>query len=282
MNYPLVTVIIPTHKRPLMLMRAVSSVLNQTYSNIEIIIVDDGSNDSTYNVVNKLIEMNIAKIKYIKNETPMGACFARNRGIENAEGEFITGLDDDDEFTYDRIEKLLEFYDDKYSFMCSNYKIISKAGNRIIKSSSIINFEDILWKNSVGPQILVKKERILSINAFNEKLPSAQDYDMWIRLIKEFGPAKNVDYPLYYLHTEHDKPRITNSSKKINGYTKVYLLYKKYMSKKQRIYNILNLRKLRNKKLILNILLKLFPNQYFFKILITKILEIVNYKRINN
>lgn len=282
MKEPLVSVIIPTHKRPNMLLRAVSSVLNQTYKNIEIIIVDDGSNDITENVINKLIAMKIANIKYIKNEYPMGACNARNKGINAATGEFITGLDDDDEFCYNRIEEFINHYDDKYSFICSEYTIISKLGNRIIKSPTIINIENILWKNIVGPQIFVKRDRMLALLGFNENLPSAQDYDMWIRLIIKYGSAKNINSSLYLLHTEHDAPRITNSSKKINGYLKVYSLYKKYMNKKQRTYNLIIIKKLKNEKMPINFIFILFPNKYFFSILINKFLELLKFKKINN
>jgi glycosyltransferase involved in cell wall biosynthesis len=259
----LVSVVIPTHKRPKMLVRAVKSVLNQSYQNIEIIIVDDASNDSTENIVLNLLN-EYRNIKYLKNEKPMGACFTRNRGIKIASGEFITGLDDDDEFLYKRIEELLENYDDKFSFICSDIKVIKNNGFKITKSNKNIKFFDLLWENIVGPQIFIKKERLVNIGMFDESLSSAQDYDLWLRLIQKFGSAMKLNSPSYILHTEHDLPRITTSSKKRQGYFKVYLKYKKNMTNKQKIYNLIILKKISNKKIPFLWILVLFPTYHYF------------------
>lgn len=117
---PLVSIYIPTHNRREKLERALSSVLGQTYENYEILVCDDGSTDGTCEWISKLTQTN-QKIRYLRNPAPRGACSARNLGIFAARGEFITGLDDDDEFTPDRLEHLLHIWDDKYAFVCSNF-----------------------------------------------------------------------------------------------------------------------------------------------------------------
>lgn len=109
MNNALISVYIPTHNRSEMLKRAVFSVIKQTYKNVEIIICDDGSSDNTEQVVIALQEK-YKNIRYLKNDTPKGACAARNLGIFEAKGEYITGLDDDDEFSDNRLEELLNFF----------------------------------------------------------------------------------------------------------------------------------------------------------------------------
>lgn len=91
----LISIYIPTHNRRKLLERAVKSVQQQTYLNIELIIVDDGSSDSTWDYLNDIANKNI---RIFKHEQPLGACAARNLAIKHAKGKFITGLDDDDEF----------------------------------------------------------------------------------------------------------------------------------------------------------------------------------------
>lgn len=92
-NEPLVSVIIPTYNRGRLILDSVNSVLNQTYKNIELIVVDDCSTDDTKEVIESIKD---SHIKYIKLEKNSGACIARNRGIEKSTGEFIAFNDSDD------------------------------------------------------------------------------------------------------------------------------------------------------------------------------------------
>ncbi|HFM1980436.1 TPA: glycosyltransferase family 2 protein, partial [Escherichia coli] len=95
------------------LKRAIHSVLLQDYKNIEILICDDSSTDGTADYVNELIAEG-KNIRYFCTERQSGACAARNMGIFSAKGEFITGLDDDDEFMPDRISSFVSAWDEKY------------------------------------------------------------------------------------------------------------------------------------------------------------------------
>ncbi len=102
---PLVSCIIPTYNRSELVCRAIKSVLNQTYKNIEVIVVDDGSEDNTKKVV---LSIKDSRIKYIRLHRNFGPAFARNIGIVNAEGEFIAFLDSDDYFLPEKIQKQVE------------------------------------------------------------------------------------------------------------------------------------------------------------------------------
>ncbi len=262
-SQPLISVVIPTHNRSQMLVRAIKSVLKQTYSNFEIIIVDDGSKDDTAAIVDSFMKIH-SNIYYLRNDLPKGACNARNKGIIFANGKFIAGLDDDDEFTPNRLEVLLRNYDEKYAFICSDILIINKNNQQILSAKEIITFNDLLWANTVGSQVLVDKNRLLSLDLFDKSLPSAQDYDMWLRLVQKYGPAQRINIPLYILHTEHDAPRITTSSKRNKGYFLVYKKNKKFMNKKQKIYNLISLKKLSKKSISISWVVYLFPSFYFF------------------
>ena len=113
MEEELVSVIIPTYKRYDVLSRAIDSALNQTYNNIEIIVIDDNKKESEFRKKTeetmKKYENN-SKVKYIKNEKNLGGAETRNVGVKNANGEFIAFLDDDDEFVNDKIEKQMKHY----------------------------------------------------------------------------------------------------------------------------------------------------------------------------
>jgi glycosyltransferase involved in cell wall biosynthesis len=265
MKGPLISVVIPTHKRPILLVRAIKSVLKQTYKHIEMIIVDDASQNSTKQTVVQLQKDNShVNIIYLSNKTQMGACFCRNKGIQFAKGEFVTGLDDDDEFKSNRIEVLLKEYDDSFAFICSDILVQKKDGVKILKSKKTISFSDLLWTNIVGSQVLVRRERLLE-NLYDETLTSAQDYDLWLRLIKEYGCAKRIPIPLYIQHTEHDLPRISTSRSRIRGYYMVFIKYKRFMNIKQRSLHLINILRIKNKKIPVFLFLNLYPNYYFFQ-----------------
>ena len=113
MNEPLVSVIVTTHNREDNVIRAVNSVINQSYRNIEIIVVDDHSSDDTAKKIGQLIEKNDNLFYYALPDPNRGACAARNYGISQAHGMYIAGLDDDDEFVPERIEKMMAAMSDE-------------------------------------------------------------------------------------------------------------------------------------------------------------------------
>ncbi|MCE9814624.1 glycosyltransferase family 2 protein, partial [Raoultella ornithinolytica] len=120
MTYDKVSVYITTYNRCDRLFRAINSVIKQTYNDFEILVCDDASTDNTETMMTELVKHD-NRVRYFRNSTNMGACYSRNVGINNATGKFITGLDDDDEFTDDRLNLFINKWDDKYSFLCANF-----------------------------------------------------------------------------------------------------------------------------------------------------------------
>lgn len=210
----LISVYITTHNRSNKLVRAVDSVLKQTYKNFEIIISDDGSTDDTKEVCEEFLKFK--HVKYIRNEIPMGANVARNNAIRIAEGEFITGLDDDDEFKEDRLEIFINNWDDRFAYICDNpiniYNNESIPDFKQKKSKIKINIRDMLLRNHASNQIFTRLDRLRFINGFNESLKRFQDWDCWIRLNKEFGIAVRLNRGSYVFH--HDEAiRVSNNLK---------------------------------------------------------------------
>lgn len=207
-----VSVYIPTHNRANLVKKAVISVLNQTYRNIEIIIVNDGSTDNTQVVIEELAAK-YSNINIFKNDTPKGAAYSRNIAIKAATGYFITGLDDDDQFSPHRIKDFINNWSNTYSFLFSNYQEFDGVlVTKNLPRKKIISFSDIKKRNYIGNQVFTTKDKIMEIGGFDEKLEAWEDYDLWFRLIASFGPAKVINNHSYLLNVENSRQRITNSS----------------------------------------------------------------------
>lgn len=230
-NQPLVTVYIPTHNRQHMILRAVNSVLNQTYTNIEIIVVDDGSTDETESILSDLASK--GSIKYFRINNPRGACAARNLAIQHAQGELITGLDDDDIFRLNRVEELVNAFQTRNA-SCIGTGITERSNNGDIDRAFVsgeITLSMLLHHNWLGNQVLTKTRYLKDIDGFDEDMPSFQDYDTWVRLVSTFGRAYKLDTCSYIMHTEHGDTRITTSSNgKLTGFELFVSKHKQKMS----------------------------------------------------
>jgi glycosyltransferase involved in cell wall biosynthesis len=257
MKKSLVTVYIPTHNRKSSLIKAIESVLNQTYRNIEIIVVDDASSDGTKEFLAESAQ-EYTNLKYIVLEKVSGANVARNRAIKMAQGKFITGLDDDDEMLPERVEKLLSVYDDKFAFVTSEYyvKKNEKLHRKKLTFKKVINLNDMLYANIIGNQVLTTKKKFLESELFDEKLLAGQDLDMWIRLLRKNQFAKIIKEPLQIVNVNENES-ITNSSNKIRGYFQMYFKHKSLMSINQRKYRLVGFMILKNKPLVK--ILKIIP-----------------------
>lgn len=244
----LVSIIITTHDRSELLPRAIDSALNQTYPNIEIIVVDDGSKDTTDMVINKYVKT-YPNVRHIKHEEARGGNAARNSGIIEAKGEFIAGLDDDDEFLPNRISLLVDNYKDKYCLIASRSIQIGKTTRIKTKYLPYVNLNIMLYYNAIGNQVLVKKNIIIESGLFDEDLYRYQDYDMWIRIIAMHGSAKIINNITQIIHYEHDSH---SNNKRIKNFKGSFCFYKKHkylMSKFQRRIHLHRIKKMQMKKI---------------------------------
>jgi glycosyltransferase involved in cell wall biosynthesis len=240
-SLPLVSVIIPTHNRKELLERAVDSVLGQTWENLEIVVVDDASDDDTPAYLKNLKEK-YHTVHAIRNESSRGAAVSRNIAIQHATGEFITGLDDDDYWRPTRIERLMEEFEDGFSAVCSYDRMVMNDREAVWKKPTMITLDDLLYYNRVGNQVLTKKEYLEEVGGYDEELPSAQDYDLWIRLVLEYGPVRTVTQPLQVVNMEDDRERISTDDKKMEGYCRCYEKHEKWMSHKHKKYQAYRLK----------------------------------------
>jgi len=176
----LISCVIPTHNRQELLKRAIESVITQTYKNLEIIVVDDASQDNTESVVNEYIKRD-SRIKYYKNNKPLGVSGARNVGIQAAKGEFIAFLDDDDEWSERKISRQMRALENYAAVLCSSKTTWSKTETQYDKP--FIELVD-LKKGTIfgaGSSLLVRVP-IMKNLLFDEKLDKGEDWDLLIRL----------------------------------------------------------------------------------------------------
>ncbi|WP_413738007.1 glycosyltransferase [Sodalis sp. RH21] len=212
-----VSIYISTFNRLERLKRAVASVLAQDYPEIEILICDDASTDGTKEFV-ELLSKTEPKIKYIRNLKNKGACVTRNLGIYSATGKFITGLDDDDEFTKDRISNFVQNWDNDFSFLCCNFTNVYSNNKKEInyKQEAWINtftYKDLLYENKASNQIFTLTERLKNIGGFDAQVKRLQDWDTWLRLSYKYGDFKRLNIPTYMMHHNHsiEEMRVSTS-----------------------------------------------------------------------
>lgn len=216
---PRVSVIIPTYNRRQLLKRAVASVIDQTYANFEIIIIDDCSADGTREEVSSIADN---RIRYFRNDSCRGANYSRNVGIRASRGEIICLLDDDDEWLPTKLERQLEALDNAPSsvgMVHSGFWVITDNGATVREVSYQMRgniHTEVLRRNLIGALTsMVKKEHIVIAGLFDETLPSCQDWDLWIRVSK-LCDAEYVPEPLAKYHL-HGNQISTNIDKILKG-----------------------------------------------------------------
>lgn len=193
---PLVSVIMPAYRVSEYIGEAISSVLNQTLSNYEIIVVNDGSPDTVE--LESELERYRGRIVYIKQEN-RGCSAARNIGIQMARGKYIALLDPDDLWEPDYLAEQLGIleadpgidvlYCDALIFGDSNL-----AGRRfmdVMPSQGEVTFESLITQRcNVMISVTARHETVLRAGLFDESLRSAEDFDMWLRIVQQGGRIK--------------------------------------------------------------------------------------------
>ena len=238
----MVTAVITTCKRePSMVSRAIDSVINQTYRDIELIIVDDSPGDYP---LRKAVEMAVRgyenkrediSVKYIAHDKNLGACAARNTGIKYAQGEYIAFLDDDDEWMPEKTEKQITVMDATNAALvyCGRICKDDETGSSSVEKVEYHRgnvFKPLLYQNFIGSASfpLIKCSVLRGIGGFDELMQSAQDCDTWLRIAEKYM----IDYvsePLVIYHTHKGEQITSNPIKKIKGLERLNQKYKSFI-----------------------------------------------------
>ncbi len=201
---PLVSVVICTFNRANLVPQAISSVQNQTHSNIEIIVVNDASSDNTEEVVKAIPDK---RIRYIRHEKNKGLPAGRNTGIRAAKGEYIGFLDDDDEWRADKLEKQLRVIEDYDAVSCGS---LWNGRPRRLHKQRMVSLND-LRKGSFASPTLLAKATVLRELPFDESLRLGEDWDAFIRIAQRYSIGY-VAEPLVFCNAG-THPRMTNEAK---------------------------------------------------------------------
>ncbi len=195
-----VSVVIPVYNLENYLAEALDSVLTQTWKNVEIIVVDDGSKDSSPQIIEEYARRFSKKIKTIWQPN-RGAGAARNRGIEAAAGEWIAFLDGDDTWKPERLEKQMRLIeqDPVCNLVCSAAEILGEKTmlNETIPAGKDLKLDLLLHGCFIILSSVLMKKELFAIARFNEKLEGAQDLDLFLRLADSCH-LRHVGQPLVH------------------------------------------------------------------------------------
>jgi glycosyltransferase involved in cell wall biosynthesis len=254
-----VSIIVPMYNCEDTIEETISSIELSSFKNFEIILVDDGSKDNSIQVVENLILKSNFKISlFIKDNE--GPSKARNFGVTKASGKYIVFIDSDDKIHSTYLEKAFNKIsnDEKYALVYSNVELFgAETGKWNLKDFELKNF---LIQNSIPIFAMFKKDNFLQLNGFDENLHFAEDWELWIRFLKNFGSAFQIKEELYYYRKSTSNNSVTDKaieSNKIDEARK-YIYDKHYSFYLQ---NGLGLSDLINE----NITLNQFKNKYYNK-----------------
>ena len=220
----MVSVIIPAYNRENTIERAVMSVLNQTYKDLELIVVDDCSKDNTVEVL-KSIEDD--RLKIIELEKNSGACVARNVGIENAQGDYIAFQDSDDEWLLDKLEKQMAIFEkEKVDLVFCAFNRFGLGEDLTYPKlpEGIVERKVLLEDSRISTQTLIGKKECFEKIKFDPEMPRLQDYDITIRLSKKYR-IYFVNQPLVNMYVQNDSIS-KNNDKLIKAESMILSKYK--------------------------------------------------------
>ncbi len=183
----MISVIIPVFNREKTIERAVRSVLNQTYSDVEVLVIDDGSTDNTGDVVKHIMD---ERLTYCALDKNMGACFARNKGITMAKGDYIAFQDSDDEWMENKLETQLKtMLDNQAEISFCQFNRFDSKGHSVLPQidEGFISRGDLLIESVVSTQTILAKRECFSEILFDPQMPRLQDYDICIRLSGKYN-----------------------------------------------------------------------------------------------
>ncbi|CAD5933497.1 putative glycosyltransferase RF_0543 [Planktothrix tepida] len=187
---PLISVIIPVFNGEKTIYYTIESVLNQTFTDFELIIINDGSTDSTLDVISSINDPRIKVFSYPNGNQAV----SRNRGISHANGEYIAFIDADDLWTPDKIEDQYQaLQNNPEAAVAYSWTDYIDESSRFLRPGSHITINGDVYPNLLvvnilenGSNPLIRRDALEEVGEFDSSLPPAEDWDMWLRLAKQY------------------------------------------------------------------------------------------------
>ncbi len=216
----------PYYKKKSFFLESVNSALNQTYQNIEIIIIYDDSDDSDLKYIYEVQKLD-SRIKVIKNDYNIGAGLSRNIGILQSKGSYVAFLDCDDLWVKDKLERQLNFMENnKILFSHTSYYVINYK-NEIIKNKKAAKkttFDNLLLDCQVGLSTVMLDKKLINDDCKFPNLKTKEDFVLWLKISKKTD-LYGIDLPLTKWRKLKDSLSSNSSQKMIDGFN----VYNKYM-----------------------------------------------------
>ena len=221
MNKPQVSVIMPVYNGEKYIKQAVESVFAQKVAT-ELLVIDDGSTDHTEEVLSAYEGRE--DFRYLKNKENMGAARSRNRGVQEARGEYIAFLDADDWWEKGKLTAQLELLEKTGYVLCSTGRELMKADGtdtgRYIPVKEKILYRDLLKHNSINcSSVVIRREAALEFPMEHDD--SHEDYITWLKVVRKYGHATGINKP--YL-----KYRLSQGGKSRNKAKSAIMTYQVY------------------------------------------------------
>lgn len=268
-DYGLVSVVMPTYKQDELLHKAVESVLSQTYSNIELIVVDDNK-DESYKINNKAYfeRLNSDKVRYVQNEENLGSTATRNKAIFLSKGKYITFLDDDDCYLEEKIEKQVALMSENGAQVCvcnlalynENGKLTDKRERKYLKKKEPLLVAHLKYHITCTDTMMYEAEFLKSIGGFDEENLGDEFYLM-CKALEKNPSFVHLDYIGVHA-TVHSSTGLSSGDNKIKTEDKLIKF-------KQERYGLLKRRDIRYIKMRHNVVLAMAhkKNRAYFKCL---------------
>lgn len=198
----LITAIVPTHNSAKTILRALNSIENQDWHNIEIVCVDDASSDNTVELITRFSQDSQLTFKVISQKKNLGAGATRNIALDNANGEYIAFLDADDEWYPEKLSAQLRAMERAGAMLSHTYyERVGLKRTKIVITSEKITYRDMLLKNHLGTSTVMVRRSFLASRRF-PLLRKRQDYGFWLELLRAGDISLAVPIPLTKYHIE--------------------------------------------------------------------------------
>lgn len=226
----LVSIIIPCYNSERTVLETIDSAVNQTYTNIEIIVIDDGSTDNSLNIIkNRAVgQQNL----FVFSKSNAGLPATRNFGFTKSKGEYIVFLDSDDLLSTTFVSECMQVIaaDPSLSMVCTQAKFFERESGLCVHPK--YSFKLLLMKNCLTATALVNSAFFKDIGMYDENLKFAEDWELWIRLFSKYPNNHRIEKPLFYYRRRNTKDSMTDrnlkESRKTEGLAALYIYNKHY------------------------------------------------------
>lgn len=217
-DHPKLSVVMPTYNAADHIGTALKSICRQTFSDFEVIVIDDGSTDGTRKIIQKF---NDDRISIIKRNDKTGITSALNRGIKEARGKFVARHDADDWSAQDRFETQITILEDTpdLSLLGTGAFIVDEQGDKIARRRVLEapSVTDLLAHNQfIHGSVMMRRKILIDVDGYDERFPTTEDYDLWLRMADRHSVG-NIDRPLYYLR-QHNNSLYGENLKEVKLY----------------------------------------------------------------